>query len=287
MKGKYQSFGLEDHVAIVTGATQGIGRTLAMALAEAGAHIALVSRTRSALEDVASEIESLGRQALVVPADISDVSQIRSMVDKVQAHFGKIDILVNNAAWTVTADALEVSEEEWDRTLDSSLKSVFFMCQAVAPIMIAQGNGHIVNMGSTFGEVTFKTRSVYAAAKAGVHHLTRALANEWSVKGIHVNAIGPCVTETPTRREIFERPATKNGLSGKCCPSGAGLNRKILSAPPFSCAVPCRIWCGSRLDGRRWLGHPLAGAPGRQSKGFGPSDPPQRKHQTAHNALLP
>jgi len=166
---KYKSFGLEDKVAIVTGASQGIGRTLAMALAEAGAHIALISRAQSALEQVASEIDALGRQTLVVPTDIADVSQIHSMVDKVQTHFGKIDILINNAAWTVTADALDVSEEEWDRTIDSSLKSVFFLCQAVAPMMIEQGNGHIVNMGSTFGEVTFKTRSVYATAKAGVH----------------------------------------------------------------------------------------------------------------------
>lgn len=106
MNNKYQSFGLEDKVAIVTGASQGIGRTLAIALAEAGAHSALASRTQSALNDVAAEIESMGRQALVVTTDVTDVSQIRSMVDKVQAHFGKIDILINNAAWTVTGDAL-------------------------------------------------------------------------------------------------------------------------------------------------------------------------------------
>jgi 2-deoxy-D-gluconate 3-dehydrogenase len=220
MNSKYQSFGLEDTVAIVTGASQGIGRTLAMALAEAGAHIALVSRTKSTLEEVATEIDSLGRRALVLPTDIADVSQIRSMVEKVQSHFGKIDILINNAAWTVTADALDVTEEEWDRTLDSSLKSVFFLCQAVAPIMMAQGRGHIVNMGSTLGEVTFKTRSVYAAAKAGVHHLTRALANEWSAQGVHVNAIGPCVTETPTRREIFERPGYREWALGQMLPIG-------------------------------------------------------------------
>ena len=220
MNNKYQSFGLEGKVAIVTGASQGIGRALAVALAEAGAHIALVSRNQAALNQVASEIASLERKALVVPTDITDVSQIRSMVDQVHKHFGKIDVLLNNAAWTVTADALQVTEEEWDRTLDSSLKSVFFLCQAVAPIMIEQGGGHIVNMGSTLGEVTFKTRSVYSAAKAGVHHLTRALATEWSAKGVHVNAIGPCVTETPTRREIFERPGYKEWALGQMLPIG-------------------------------------------------------------------
>jgi len=234
---KYKSFGLEDKVAIVTGASQGIGRTLAMALAEAGAHIALISRAQSALEQVASEIDALGRQTLVVPTDIADVSQIHSMVDKVQTHFGKIDILINNAAWTVTADALDVSEEEWDRTIDSSLKSVFFLCQAVAPMMIEQGNGHIVNMGSTFGEVTFKTRSVYATAKAGVHHLTRALANEWSAKGVHVNAIGPCVTETPTRREIFERPGYKEWALGQMLPIGRWAQPEdFIGATLFLCS---------------------------------------------------
>ena len=237
MNDKYQSFGLEDHVAIVTGASQGIGRTLALALAEAGAHIALVSRTQSALEELATEIDSMGRQALVLPTDISDVSQIRGMVDKTQKHFGKIDILVNNAAWTVTADALDVSEEEWDKTIDSSLKSVFFLCQAVAPMMIEQGCGHIVNMGSTFGEVTFKTRSVYAAAKAGVHHLTRALANEWSASGVHVNAIGPCVTETPTRREIFERPGYKEWVLGQMLPIGRWAQPEdFIGATLFLCS---------------------------------------------------
>ena len=114
MDAKWSSFNLEDKVAIVTGASQGIGQTLALALAEAGADTALVSRNRAALDETAAEIESLGRQALVVPTDLTKVSEIRAMVDQVHSHFGKIDILLNNAAWTVTADALKVTEEEWD-----------------------------------------------------------------------------------------------------------------------------------------------------------------------------
>ena len=210
MNEKWTSFGLKDQVAIVSGASEGIGRTLAVALADAGAHVALASRTQSALEEVASQIESLGRKALVVPTDLTDVSQIQALVAKTHAAFGKVDILINNAAWTATVEALKVTEEQWDRTLDTSLKAQFFLAQAVAPIMIEQGQGKIVNLGSNLAEVAFQGRSVYSAAKAGVHHLTRALANEWASKGINVNAVAPCITETPTRRELLQRPGYKD-----------------------------------------------------------------------------
>ncbi|MEE9612547.1 MAG: SDR family NAD(P)-dependent oxidoreductase [Desulfatiglandales bacterium] len=218
MSRNWKSFGLEDQVAIVTGASQGIGRTLSIGLAEAGVHVALVSRNQSALEEVASEIEALGRKALALPTDLRDVSQIRAMASQVHEAFGKIDILINNAAWTDTVEALEVTEEEWDQTLDTSLKAVFFASQAVAQFMVPQGRGKIINIGSTFGQVTFKGRSVYAAAKAGVHHLTRALANEWASKGIHVNAVAPCITETPARREMLERPGYKEWATGQMLP---------------------------------------------------------------------
>ena len=248
MDAKWSSFNLKDKVAIVTGASQGIGQTLALALAEAGAHIALVARNRAALDETAAEIESLGRQAFVVPTDLTKVSEIRAMVDQVHAHFGKIDILLNNAAWTVTAEALDVTEEEWDQTLDTSLKSVFFLSQAVAPIMMNQGYGKIVNMGSTLAETAFKTRTVYSAAKAGVHHLTRALANEWAAKGVHVNAIGPCVTETPTRREIFERPGYREWATGQMLPIGRWAQPDdFIGATLFLCSHLSDMVCGHVL----------------------------------------
>ena len=191
------SFGLEDQIAIVTGASQGIGRTLAIALAQAGADVALVSRTRSDLEAVAREIEAAGRQALVMPADIQDVSQIRKRVDEVHTAFGKIDILINNAAWTATVEALDATEEQWDQTLDTSLKAIFFASQAAARIMIQQGRGKIVNIGSTLGRTAFARRSVYGAAKAGVHHLTKSLAAEWAARGVRGNAVAPTYIEAP------------------------------------------------------------------------------------------
>ena len=210
MNDKWKSFGLENQVAVVTGASEGIGRTLAIALADAGVHVAVASRTKAALEEVASEIRALGSQALVVPTDLREVAQIQALVTRTQTRFGRIDILINNAAWTATVEALEVTEAQWDQTLDTSLKAYFFLAQGVAPIMMEQGRGKIVNIGSNLAEVAFKGRSVYSAAKAGVHHLTRALANEWAAKGVHVNSVAPCITETPTRRELLRRPGYKD-----------------------------------------------------------------------------
>jgi NAD(P)-dependent dehydrogenase (short-subunit alcohol dehydrogenase family) len=231
------SFGLENQIAIVTGASQGIGRTLAIALAQAGADVALVSRTRADLETVAKEVEGEGRQALVIPADIQDVSQIRKLVDEVHTTFGKIDILINNAAWTATVEALEATEKEWDQTLDTSLKAIFFASQAAAKIMIQQGRGKIVNIGSTLGRTAFAKRSVYGAAKAGVHQLTRVLALEWSAKGINVNAVAPCITETPTRRELFERPGYKEWATGQMLPIGRWAQPEdLIGATLFLCS---------------------------------------------------
>jgi len=237
MNRDWTSFGLKDQSAIITGASQGIGRTLAIALAQAGADVTLVSRTRSGLEAVAKEIEAAGRKALVIPADLQDVSQIRQMVNAVHTTFGKIDILINNAAWTATVEALEATEEEWDQTLDTSLKAVFFACQAVAKIMIEQGRGKIVNIGSTLGRPAFARRSVYGAAKAGVHHLTRVLALEWAAKGINVNAVAPCITETPTRRELFERPGYKEWATGQMLPIGRWAQPEdLIGATLFLCS---------------------------------------------------
>ena len=237
MNRDFSSFGLENQIAIVTGASQGIGRTLAVALAQAGADVALVSRTRSDLETVAKEIEAAGRQALVMPADIQDVSQIRKLIDTVHKTFGKIDILINNAAWTATVEALDATEEEWDQTLDTSLKAIFFASQAVAKIMIQQGRGKIVNIGSTLGRTAFARRSVYGAAKAGVHHLTRVLALEWAAKGISVNAVAPCITETPTRRELFERPGYREWATGQMLPIGRWAQPEdLIGATLFLCS---------------------------------------------------
>jgi NAD(P)-dependent dehydrogenase (short-subunit alcohol dehydrogenase family) len=219
----YSSFGLRDKIAIVTGASQGIGRAIAISLASAGAHVVLAKHPdgrNDAIRELQAEIEALGRKAIIVPTDVSDVAQVRAMVDRAKETFGRVDILVNNAGWTGTTLALDVTEEEFDKTMASSLKSVFFACQAAARVMIPQGGGRIVNIGSNFGEIAFKMRSVYAAAKAGVHHLSRALSLEWAKDGVVVNVVAPCITETASRKNILERPGYKEWATKEMIPRG-------------------------------------------------------------------
>jgi 2-deoxy-D-gluconate 3-dehydrogenase len=219
----YSSFGLRDKVAIVTGGSQGIGRAIALGLAQAGAHVVLAKypdKRQDEVKSVKAEIEALGRKAMIVQTDVAQVDQVRALIDQTHSTFGRIDILVNNAGWTGTTPALDVSEEEYDRTMAASLKSVFFASQAAARVMIPQGGGRIINIGSNFGEIAFKGRSVYAAAKAGVHHLSRALSLEWAKDGVLVNVVAPCITETESRKNILERPGYKEWATKEMIPRG-------------------------------------------------------------------
>jgi NAD(P)-dependent dehydrogenase (short-subunit alcohol dehydrogenase family) len=155
-----------------------------------------------------------------VQTDVAQVDQVRALMDQAHSTFGRIDILVNNAGWTGTTPALDVSEDEYDRTMAATLKSVFFASQAAARVMIPQGGGRIINIGSNFGEIAFKGRSVYAAAKAGVHHLSRALSLEWAKDGVLVNVVAPCITETESRKNILERPGYKEWATKEMIPRG-------------------------------------------------------------------
>ncbi len=215
MSQDYSSFGLQDKVAVVTGPSQGIGRACAVALAQAGADLVLVKHPDlhgDAIKETVSRIEETGRRAVVSLTDVTNVAQIGAMAETAKKEYGRVDILVNNAGWTDTTPAVDVSEEEWDRTIDVCLKSAFFCSQAVARIMIPQGGGKIVNIGSNFGVTAFKGRVAYCSAKAGMHQLTRTLALEWAPHGINVNAVAPALTETPGRREVMARPGFKEAI---------------------------------------------------------------------------
>jgi NAD(P)-dependent dehydrogenase (short-subunit alcohol dehydrogenase family) len=219
----YSSFGLKDKIVVVTGASQGIGKAIALGMAQAGAHLVLAKHPDGHMEQinqVQAEIAELGREAIIVPTDVSQPAQLNALMKSAVEKFGGIDVLVNNAGWTGTTPALNVTEEEYDKTMAASLKSVFFACQAAARIMIARGGGRIINIGSNFGVVGFKQRSVYAAAKAGVHHLSRALSLEWAHDGVVVNVVAPCITETESRKNILERPGYKEWATETMIPRG-------------------------------------------------------------------
>ncbi len=182
-------FDLGGRVALVTGANTGIGQGIALALAEAGADVALAGRTPA--EETAERVRALGRRALVVPADLSTIAPIQSVVDRTSGELGGLDILVNNAGIIRRADALDFTEADWDAVVDTNLKSVFFLCQAAGRRMVGQGRGKIINIASMLSFQGGIRVPSYTASKSGVAGLTRLLASEWAAKGINVNAIAP------------------------------------------------------------------------------------------------
>jgi 2-deoxy-D-gluconate 3-dehydrogenase len=213
-------FDLAGRVAIVTGANTGIGQGLAIALAEAGADVALVGRTPA--EETAQKVRSAGRRAAIVGADLSTIAPLQEVVDRTVQELGGLDILVNNAGTIRRADALEFSEEDWDAVVDTNLKSVFFLCQAAARHMVSQGKGKIINIASMLSFQGGIRVPSYTASKSGIAGLTKLLANEWAAKGINVNAIAPGYIATSNtaalqadevrNRQILERiPAGRWG----------------------------------------------------------------------------
>ena len=199
-------FDLQGQVALVTGAARGLGRAIALALAEAGADVALGLRDAGAGGDVAAEIEALGRRALPLQMDIGRAGQVAPAVDAAAGHFGRLDILVNNAGIAPGNPAEDVTEEDLDATLAINLKGTFLASQAAGRIMIRQGSGKIINIGSQAGAVALPGESVYCMTKAAIAHLTRCLAVEWGRHGITVNAVAPTFIRTPGTEPALSNP---------------------------------------------------------------------------------
>ncbi len=206
-------FSLANKVAVVTGASEGIGKGLALGLAEAGADIIVCSRREERLKEVKAEIEKKGRRSEIFPLDVGKVREIENLRAFILEKFGRVDILVNNAAFTVTKPAWEVKENEWDLMIDTGFKGLFFSCQIIGSIMRQQKYGKIINLSSTFSKSIVKGRSVYGGIKAGVSHLTEALAFEWAPDGIRVNALAPTAVLTPSRKETLKGEVLERILS--------------------------------------------------------------------------
>ncbi|MEF2559289.1 glucose 1-dehydrogenase [Aurantimonas sp. C2-5-R2] len=199
------SFRLDGRNAIITGASRGLGRHIALALAEAGADVALVGRILDDLEPVAREVRDMGRQAVVLAEDLTDETAGTRIAQTASEVLGGIDILVNNAGTNIQQTALDVTHEVWDAIMDLNLRGAFFMAQAVAREMVGQGRGgRIINMASQMAEVGFYKRSAYCASKSGMIGFTRAMAIELAPQDIRVNAIGPTFIDSPLAREMFK-----------------------------------------------------------------------------------
>ena len=196
---------LENKVVLITGASRGIGQAIAMGLAQAGADVAIASRKIADLEKVAEEIKKLGRKCLPVAAHIGKIDDINNLVKNVMEEFGKIDILINNAATNPTmASAIDVDDRAWDSIMNLNLKGLFFLSQAVARIMKEKGGGKIINVASIAG-ITPDILPVYSISKAGVIMATKVMAQQWAIYNIRVNAIAPGLTKTR-----FSEPLWKN-----------------------------------------------------------------------------
>lgn len=203
---EYPRFDLKGQVALVTGASKGIGHDVALALAHAGAKVVVGARDSEALGRLVDQIEAEGGQAYAISLDMRDLGSIRAAVDQTIQHFGDLSILVNNAGLGFNHAAVDVSEADWDEMMDVNLKGLFFACQAAGKHMIGRKYGRIINMSSQAGQVGIVGHAVYCATKGGVDQLTRVLALEWSKQGITVNSVAPTFIRTPGTAERLDRP---------------------------------------------------------------------------------
>jgi NAD(P)-dependent dehydrogenase (short-subunit alcohol dehydrogenase family) len=197
-------FDLTGQTAIVTGTSRGLGQYFARALAKAGADLVLTSRHPESLSPFAAEIQALGRKTVCLALDVRDEGSIQRMAVEAEAAFGQIHILVNNAGCNVRKPALEVTWQDWNQVLDTNLRGTFFVSQAIARGMIAQGYGRIVNIGSVTSVFGYAGLAPYGASRGGVRQLTMSLADDWGRHGVTVNCLAPGWFRTQQNQVLYE-----------------------------------------------------------------------------------
>ena len=225
------SFDLTGKVAIVTGGFQGLGRGMAIGLAEAGADVVLVDR-QDAIE-TAGVIRSMGRKAITIAADLMSIEPIPSIVQKTVDAFGKVDILINNAGTIRRTPAIDYSEKDWDEVMALNSKTVFFLSQAVARDMLKRKSGKIINIASLLSFQGGIIVPAYAASKGAVAQITKALANEWAQHGINVNAIAPGYMATDNTKALREDPVRSKAILDRIPAGRWGTPRDLAGVAVF------------------------------------------------------
>ncbi|WP_246942023.1 SDR family NAD(P)-dependent oxidoreductase [Bacillus pinisoli] len=242
------SFQLEGKVAIVTGAGRGIGRAIAIGLAQAGADVAILSRTEEDLQEVAGQIRTLGRRALIVKTDVANRSDVQQAVEKVYEEFSQIDILINNAGMNIRSKALEVTDEEWQTIMDTNLKSAFMFSQEVGKVMKETATrGRIVNIASVAGHVALRTGVVYAASKAAIIQMTKVLSLEWGQYGINVNSIGPWYFRTTLTEKLLQDESYVNEILSVTPLKRVGELPELVGPAVFLCSEAASYITGQTL----------------------------------------
>ncbi len=239
-------FSLKDKVALVTGASQGIGRTISLALVHAGAKVAAAARSADKLASLVTEIETAGGEALAVNMDVADAVQVKAGFQSLLAKFGRLDILVNNAAITRDTLALRMRLEDWDAVLRTNLTGAHLCTQQALGAMLKQRSGRIINIASIVAETGNAGQSNYVASKAGLIGLTRAIAIEVASRSITVNAIAPGFIETPMTDSLSQE--LKDKMKSMIPLGRFGADREVAAAVIFLASDEASYITGQVLD---------------------------------------
>jgi 2-deoxy-D-gluconate 3-dehydrogenase len=215
MQTPLERFAVTGKRALITGGSKGIGAEAAVVLAQAGAEVAIVGRDLAGLQATAAQVAATGRRCVVIEADMSTVDGPQRAANAALAAFGAVDILVNNAGIARLAPLLTLAPEAWDETLAVNLRAPYLLAQALAPQMIAQGSGKIINVSSQAGVAALEEHAAYCASKGGLNMLTKVMALEWGVHNIQVNAVAPTVILTPMGVEVWGDPAKSAPMLAK------------------------------------------------------------------------
>ena len=243
----FDGFCLDGKVALVTGAGRGIGRAIAIGLAESGADVAVLARTESGLEEVAERIREAGRRSLTLPADVKDVEQIRAAFTRFDEEFGGLDVFVGSAGVSQRFPFLDVTEDNYDDVFDTNVRGMIFSCQEAGKRMVATGGGSMVLVSSIVADIALAYRNVYGSSKGAVSALARALALEWSEAGIRVNAIGPGFIETAMTKPILDVAEVREAAIERTPLGRIGLPEDMVGAAVFLASPAASFITGATI----------------------------------------